>query len=368
MELKLMRKILIVVGTRPNYMKISQFKKLQKSYPNCDVKIIHTGQHYDEKLAQVFFKELEIFPDHILDLKSRTPISQMAEIMVGVEKYITTAFKPDIVLVPGDVNSSVAAALAANKLEIPVGHIESGLRSNDLTMPEEHNRKIIDEIASVFFVTEPSGLSNLKVENKQGAIHHVGNTMIDTIVAFTEQIDKSPILQELEVKEGMYAILTLHRPANVDSKEGLLNLLSVISHVCKKIKVVLSIHPRTQEKFKTFDLENQLSQIKNLIVCPPLPYFSFQKLIKNCLFVLTDSGGIQEETTFYGVTCLTLRDNTERPSTIMEGSNVLIGTNPKNAIIEIDKMLNGDVKKGERPAFWDGQSTNRILKILSEFE
>jgi UDP-N-acetylglucosamine 2-epimerase (non-hydrolysing) len=319
-------------------------------------------------LAQEFFRELEIFSDHILDLKSRTPISQMGEIMIGVEKYITTVFKPDIVLVPGDVNSSVAAALAANKLGIPVGHIESGLRSNDLTMPEEHNRKIIDEIARVLFVTEPSGLSNLKKENKQGAIHYVGNTMIDTIVAFTEQIDKSPILQELEVKEGMYALLTLHRPANVDSKEGLINMLSVISHVCQKLKVVLSIHPRTQAKFKTFDLENQLSQIKNLLVCPPLPYFSFQKLTKNARFVLTDSGGIQEETTFYGVTCLALRDNTERPSTITQGSNVLIGTDPKNAIIEIDKLLNGNVKKGVRPALWDGLSTDRILKILSKFE
>lgn len=363
-----MKKILIVVGTRPNYMKISQFKKLQKSYSNLEIKIIHTGQHYDEKLAQVFFKELEIFPDHILDLKSRTPTSQMAEIMVGVENYITNDFKPDIVLVPGDVNSSVAAALAANKLEIPVGHIESGLRSNDLTMPEEHNRKIIDEIAGVLFVTETSGLSNLKKENKQGDIHHVGNTMIDTIVAFTDKIDQSSILKDLDLEGEAYALLTLHRPANVDSKEGLLNMLSVITHVCQKIKVVLSIHPRTQAKFKTFELENQLNQIEHLIVSPPLPYFSFQKLAKNCKFVLTDSGGIQEETTYYGIPCLTLRENTERPSTITEGSNILIGTNPKNAIAEIDKLFEGCVKKGTRPALWDGGSTNRILKILSELE
>lgn len=359
-----MKKILLIVGTRPNYMKISQFKKLSAQYKNCEVRILHTGQHYDAALAQVFFDELEIKPDDVLSLSKDSSVKQMAEIMMGVEKYIQTKFQPDVVLVPGDVNSSVAAAIAANKLNIPVGHIESGLRSNDLSMPEEHNRKMIDEIASYLFVTEPSGEENLKAEKKTGQIHYVGNTMIDTIVAFQAKIQQSMVLKDLQLSPQNYALVTLHRPSNVDTREGLFNAVEVLKSTAEKIKVVWSVHPRTRQKLQEFDLLDSLKETNNLIISPPQPYFSFQRLISQAKFVLTDSGGIQEETTYYRVPCLTLRENTERPVTIDQGSNVLVGTHLTSAKEAIKKVLNGAEKSGTIPRGWDGEASKRILAVL----
>lgn len=363
-----MRKILIVVGTRPNFIKITQFKKTaDKLFPNYfDLRVVHTGQHYDHKMAEVFFDQFELVPDYFLEIPSETPNTQMAEVMLRLEKTIND-FEPELVMVVGDVNSTFAASLTANKMGVNIAHLESGLRSFDRGMPEEINRILTDEITDYFFVTEQSGIDNLIKEGKgEDQIFFVGNTMIDTMVAFETRIRNSDILEKLNLEEGNFALMTMHRPATVDHKSGLEKMISVINEITGSCKLVFPIHPRTVKRLEDFGLYGQLQKNSELILTEPMDYFSFQKLIASSRFILTDSGGIQEESTFRQVPCLTLRPNTERPSTIELGSNTLIPFDLEVVKNKIEEIESGIYKKGEVPPKWDGKSTERILGILQK--
>ncbi len=361
-----MSKILIVVGTRPNFMKVTQFRKEAARLGGFDIKILHTGQHYDQKMSNVFFEQFGLVPDIFLNIAAASPNTQMAEVMLGLERE-SKIYKPDMILVVGDVNSTFAAALTANKMGIPCCHVESGLRSGDRGMPEEINRILTDEIADFLFVTEQSGVDNLKQEGKDpNKIFLVGNTMIDTMVAYEDDIQNSEILNKLGINAGEFLLMTMHRPATVDNKEGLRKLLDLVAEVTQKLTLVFPIHPRTVARMKSFGMYDELTSIERLILSEPMSYFNFQRLVKDCKLILTDSGGIQEEATFRGVPCLTLRPNTERPSTIDIGTNTLVGFNNQEVLGYVQHVMDGTYKKGEVPPLWDGKATGRILKILKE--
>jgi UDP-N-acetylglucosamine 2-epimerase (non-hydrolysing) len=358
------KKILIVVGTRPNFIKVTRFKKVAAQFPNLDIKFVHTGQHFDEKMSKVFFDQFNLRPDFMLNIGQGTPNAQMANVMLGLEG-VCNEYKPDLLMVVGDVNSTFAAALTGNKMGIKVAHLESGLRSYDRTMPEEINRLLTDEISDLYFVTEQIGLDSLLRDGRDpNNIHFVGNTMIDSLVEFSSQVNDSYILEEYKLSPQNYVLMTMHRPSNVDEKEGLLTLIDIIKSITANLKLVFPIHPRTIAKLKQFELWQEIENLKNLIFSEPLDYFSFQHLTANCKFVVTDSGGIQEETTFLQIPCLTLRNNTERPSTVTIGSNVLVPYTIADVNAYITQIMNGTFKKGEIPPLWDGKSTERILKIL----
>lgn len=359
------KKVLIVVGTRPNFIKVTQFKKLAQLHETLDLRIVHTGQHYDNRMADIFFSQFELVPDFFLNISAGGPNRQIAQIMTELENVINDKFKPDLLIAVGDVNSTLAAALTANKLGIRLAHLESGLRSNDRTMPEEINRIITDELSDIFFVTEESGADNLKIAGvEDDRIVFVGNTMIDTMVAFSSQIENAGILNELNVQANRYVLMTIHRPATVDSKEGLLKLIDLLKELSSKYEIIFPIHPRTTANIKKFGLETEMDLIKNLQLTEPLDYFSFQKLIKHSRFIVTDSGGIQEECTFLGVPCLTLRPNTERPVTCTIGTNTLLPFESDIIRKHIALIERGEYKKGKIPKFWDGKSTERILQYL----
>lgn len=361
-------KILLVVGTRPNYIKVTQFKKIaQSDFKDLfDIKLVHTGQHFDVSMADVFFKQLVIQPDYFLNISKASPNTQMAEIMLRLETLILEKFKPDLVIVPGDVNSTLAAALTANKLNIPLAHLESGLRSFDRSMPEEINRILVDEISDYHFVTEQSGMDNLINEGKpRNKVFFVGNTMIDTLVAFEEQVTSQKNLEILGLEKDGFILITLHRPAAVDNIEGLALVIRILEQLTQKIKVVFPIHPRTKKNIQKFGFKTQIKQMDNLIILGPLDYFSFQNLISQSKMILTDSGGIQEEATFKQVPCLTLRPNTERPSTITIGSNTLLGFDLDEIMRQVDRILSGNYKNGSVPKLWDGGATRRILDIIA---
>ncbi len=359
-----MKKILIVVGTRPNFIKVTQFPSVIKNYPGLECKIVHTGQHFNKNMSSVFFEQFRLQPDIFLNVEAGSPVSQIAGIMKALEKTCTD-YKPDLVIVPGDVNSTLAGALVANKMNIPLAHLESGLRSYDHTMPEEFNRVLTDDMADYFFVTEQSGYDNLLLEGKnKQAIFFTGNTMIDTLVAYSKEIDNSNILQKFEIASKQFLLMTMHRPATVDSIDGLTKLNNLIANITLKYNLVFPAHPRTIINLEKFGFLNKLKLNKKLILCDPLDYFSFQKLVKESLMVITDSGGIQEESTFLGVSCLTLRANTERPVTIALGTNELIPFDEKLIESKIESVENGSYKKGTVPPMWDGKATVRIVKII----
>jgi UDP-N-acetylglucosamine 2-epimerase (non-hydrolysing) len=358
-----MKKILICVGTRPNFIKVTRFKKLSSKY-NLEVKLLHTGQHFDHQMSKVFFDELKLEkPDIYLDAKGNTQVEMIADIMVKFEKELNN-YRPDVVLVPGDVNSSVACALVASRNGIKIGHIESGLRSFDRTMPEEINRILIDDLSDLFFVTEQSGLDHLIKEGKEAnKIHLVGNTMIDSLVNFKGSIDKSNILTKIQCTKD-YGLMTFHRPSNVDSKETLSELVKTIELCCTNLTMVVPLHPRTKKSLVKHNLWDKFKSTKNLILTASLGYLDFMKLVSNSKIVITDSGGIQEETTFLQIPCITVRENTERPITILMGKNELIplnGDRISNRMME--KLKN--IKKGKIPPLWDGFATERILEKIS---
>ena len=361
-----MKKILIIIGTRPNFIKVTQFKRVAEQYKNLEIKIAHTGQHYDAKMSDIFFEQFGLTPDYFMNIPQASPNTQMAEIMLRLENIITNKFTPDLIIVPGDVNSTFAAALTANKMGIKIAHLESGLRSFDRGMPEEINRILTDEITDYYFITEQSGIDHLKKEKKHGKPVFVGNTMIDTMVGFEDNIQASPVMSELNLEKAKFVLMTIHRPALVDVKEEVEKLLSLIKHMSVNYKIVFPIHPRTVNNLKKFGLYYEFNKIENLILGEPMDYFAFQKLIANCSFILTDSGGIQEESTFRQVPCLTLRPNTERPSTITLGTNKLIEFDLDKIISEISSIENGTYKKGKIPPLWDGKATERILKFIDK--
>jgi len=358
-------KILIVVGTRPNFIKITRFKKVNEAMGNpFEIKIVHTGQHYDSKMADVFFTQFELEPDYYLNIPQASANTQIGEIIIRLEKVIEE-FNPAVVVAVGDVNSTFAAAFAGHKLNRIVAHLESGLRSYDRSMPEEINRLLTDEIADYFFVTEQSGYDNLiKEEKNKDAIIFVGNTMIDTLVEFENKIQESKILDEYQIKEKEYVLMTMHRPATVDSEEGLIKLLEIIEYVNQHHHLVFPIHPRTLSKLQQYGLMERVKSNPKIILTEPLDYFAFQKLIAGCSFVITDSGGIQEETTFRSVPCLTLRPNTERPSTVWIGTNELVPFEIEKVQEKINEINTNTFKKGAIPHMWDGFSTERILEAF----
>lgn len=359
-----MKSLHILIGTRPNFIKITQFKKWGKAY-GIEVKFIHTGQHFDVNMADVFFQELGIQPDYFLNIPPATPELQMAEILVGLHNLYQGIAKPDIFMVPGDVNSTLAGAIFANKTGIPLAHLEAGLRSFDKTMPEEHNRILTDNISEYLMVTEQSGLDNIKNEQIKGKAFFVGNTMIDTMVAFEHEIKASPILDKLQIRRQFIPV-TIHRPANVDNEVGLTKLLTLFQLFSIKYDLLFPVHPRTLKNMNAFGLKDKFEQINGLRFLPPLGYFAFQKIVKNAAFVLTDSGGIQEETTFLQIPCLTLRPNTERPSTCEIGTNTLIDFEVEEIMKFVSQIEAGTYKKGQIPILWDGNATERIMQYLMD--
>lgn len=361
-----MKKILTVVGTRPNFIKITQFEKEFAKYPEeFEFRLLHTGQHYDTNMSDVFFQQLQIRkPDYHLGVEGGLPGEQMGKIILGLTEVISE-WQPDLIMAPGDVNSTLAAAIAANKAGIPLAHIESGLRSRDRGMPEEINRILTDEISDILLITEQSGWDNLIAEGKEEAkMAFVGNTMIDTLLAFQPDIDASPIREKLKVSTGQYVLMTMHRPATVDNEEGLIKMLGIIDFITESQTIVFPIHPRTVARLKSHNLWQRLEGNPNLRLSEPMDYFSFQHLIKNSAFVLTDSGGIQEETTYYQVPCITLRPNTERPSTITLGSNILMPLDIDKITAHISQIRSGDLPKGNIPPKWDGKASQRIVEYL----
>jgi UDP-N-acetylglucosamine 2-epimerase (non-hydrolysing) len=350
---------LLIAGARPNFMKIAPVARaFRKS--NINYKIVHTGQHYDYNLSKVFFEDLSIpSPDFFLEVGSASHAVQTASVMVEFEK-LCLEHNPNLVLVFGDVNSTIACALVASKLGIRVGHVEAGLRSLDREMPEEINRILTDHISDILFTTSELAVENLINEGiSQEKIHFVGNVMIDTLVWQNNKISNSEITNKLHLNPGSYDVLTLHRPSNVDNKETLNNILQSFNCDLFK-KVIFPIHPRTMNSIKKFNLENLLEN-KNLVAIDPLGYNDFISLVSNSNMVWTDSGGIQEETSFLGVRCMTLRKNTERPETISLGTNILI--NPtKESIIASKKNTQIPVKKSI--PLWDGKAGTRISNII----
>jgi UDP-N-acetylglucosamine 2-epimerase (non-hydrolysing) len=357
-------KVLCVVGTRPNFIKITQFEKEFGKYASeFKFDLVHTGQHFDDKMSTIFFEQLQLKqPKFNLSITEGNRQKKVTNISEQLEKLFL-AEKPDLVIVVGDVDSTYAAAIAANNQSIKIAHLESGLRSFDLEMPEEVNRIAVDKISDYFFVTEQSGIDNLKIEGVNDAnIFFVGNTMIDTLVAFNEEIKSNQILNTLNLTPENYILATFHRPSNVDNEQSLKVIIELINEIPKDLKVVIPIHPRTKNKIIEFGLNHLIDNNPNIIQLEPIDYFAFQHLILNAKVVLTDSGGIQEETTFRKVPCLTIRDNTERPSTIEIGTNQLLALD-KNLILSKIKEVDG-TKESKIPELWDGKATERIVEVL----
>ena len=368
-------KIILIAGARPNFMKIAPLMDELIGNESFKAVLVHTGQHYDAKMSGLFFKQLGIpEPDINLEVGSASHAVQTARIMERFEKVCMDE-RPDAVLVVGDVNSTAACVLVASKLQIKTIHYEAGLRSNDRGMPEEINRLVTDAICDIFLTTSVDADENLIAEGKkQDKIFMVGNLMIDSLVSNlkkageldVEIVDYNSKKYNLgqDIKIGQYGVMTFHRPSNVDNREDLKNLVTIWGAISKKIPLVFPIHPRTLKNIENFGLKRDIESFPNLILCEPVGYLEFLRLVSESKFVLTDSGGIQEETTFLNIPCLTIRPNTERPVTVWEGSNKLITT--QEAENEIDLILNGKGKKGKAPKFWDGKSAGRIVKILEK--
>ncbi len=352
-------KVVAVAGARPNFMKIAPLLWELRRRPGVTAHLVHTGQHYDERMSRLFFEQLHIpRPDVDLGVGSGSHAAQTAEVMKRFEPVLLDR-RPDVVLVVGDVNSTLACALTAVKLGIDVAHVEAGLRSFDRTMPEEINRLLTDAISRWLFVTEPSGVENLHREGvPAGRIHLVGNVMIDTLLACRDRCEESTILQELALPERGYAVLTLHRPANVDEPAVFARLMGAVGELSTWLPVVFPVHPRTRKALAAG------GTAAGLVVTEPLGYLDFMKLLAHARLVLTDSGGIQEETTVLGVPCLTLRNNTERPITCAEGTNRLVGLEPARILAAARAVLDGPVE-GRIPALWDGQAARRIVDVLA---
>lgn len=362
-----MIKIISVVGARPNYMKVAPIHRSFQEYKNQVQHLIcHTGQHYDANMSKIFFEELELpKPDFYLGVGSGTHAEQTAKIMIEFEKVLLDT-KPDLVIVVGDVNSTIASSLVSVKLGVKVAHVESGLRSFDRTMPEEINRILTDQISDLLFVSEKSGLENLKKEGiDDGKIFFVGNTMIDSLIYYLPKIEKSEILDKLKLQPKQYITVTLHRPSNVDNPENLRLIFQQFEKIAEHFKVVFPIHPRTKRVLEFSGIQNTN---ENILLIDPLGYIDFIKLVKNSKLVLTDSGGIQEETTYLKIPCLTLRDNTERPITCEVGTNKLIGKNYNKIAEECFNQIKNPKQNSQIPPFWDGLTSKRIVeKIVNLF-
>jgi UDP-N-acetylglucosamine 2-epimerase (non-hydrolysing) len=363
--------IYLVAGARPNFMKIAPIVRALQQQSVLTFQIIHTGQHYDRDMNEVFFEELGIpQPDVFMGAGGGSHAQQTARIMVAFEE-LCQATRPDCVLVVGDVNSTLACSIAAKKLGIPVAHVEAGLRSFDMSMPEEINRLVTDSITDWFFVTEPSAVEHLRREGKpDSAIHYVGHVMVDNLLYQADKLaraqdarfDTSAFKADKLAKGGRYGVVTLHRPSNVDDPAAMRKVAGALIEIAAELPLIFPVHPRTRQNLEHFGIDLG----PNITLAGPQAYMAFLDLWKDACVVLTDSGGLQEETTALGVPCITIRENTERPVTVEEGSNVLAGTDPANIIACARQVLRGEGKQGRRPHLWDGRAAERIVAVLAK--
>lgn len=378
-------KIINVVGARPNYMKIGPLIDEMKKHRGIESVLVHTEQHYDENMSKLFFDQLGLpKPDIYLGAGSGSHAQQTAKVMLEFEKVLVKE-NPDLVIVVGDVNSTIACALTASKLQIKIAHVEAGLRSFDKSMPEEINRVLTDHISDYLFITEKSGEINLLREGiDKNKIFFVGNVMIDTLLKHKEKAKDSKILFDLglETEKGFnrsgrkvepFALVTLHRPSNVDDKNNLAEILDALDEIRRFLRIIYPMHPRSRSNIYKFGFSDRFSFLeenkstfeeKNIVALGPLGYLDFIKLMSDSILVLTDSGGVQEETTALKIPCLTLRENTERPVTVSEGSNLIVGTKKKNIVNAALKVINNTHKKGAIPEKWDGCAAKRIVSVL----
>lgn len=360
-----------VVGARPNFMKMAPILRALNAYPHIRAVLIHTGQHYDANLSDAIFADLGMrAPDISLEVGSGKHGAQTARILERMEGVLETGVpsggKYDRVVVVGDVNSTMAAALAAVKLEIPVAHVEAGLRSLDRSMPEEINRIVTDSISDMLFVSEPAGVENLKREGHPDKnVHLVGNVMIDTLRNLLPAAQKRDTLGRYGLKPGNYGVVTLHRPSNVDDPATLNSLLDVLIETSARLPLVFPVHPRTTSRIESFGLSTKLSQARGVLQLPPLGYLDFLAVTSNAQVIVTDSGGLQEESTALGIPCLTMRSNTERPITVDEGTSTLIGNSATLLREKLNDVFNQTYRKALAPALWDGCAAERIARILS---
>ena len=365
-----MKKIYLVARARPNFMKIAPIVRALRDHESLTYSIVHTGQHYDYQMNDVFFEELGIpEPDIFMAAGGGSHSQQTAKIMVAFEE-LCQSDRPDAVLVVGDVNSTLACSIVARKLNIPVSHVEAGLRSGDMTMPEEINRIVTDSISDMFFVTEPSGIENLKREGKDASsIYYVGHVMVDNLLyqvdklvnTDTSAFDTNRFKTLNLTGGGRYGVVTLHRPGNVDDPGTMAQICAALKEISCELPLIFPVHPRTQGNLEKFGIELG----SKITLVGPQAYMPFLNLWKDAAVVLTDSGGLQEETTAMGVPCITIRNNTERPVTVEQGSNVLAGTDPVSIIAETRKVLRGEGKQGRRPHLWDGKAAERIVAVLA---
>jgi UDP-N-acetylglucosamine 2-epimerase (non-hydrolysing) len=363
-----MKKVLHIVGARPNFMKVAPIYKALEKQGLLSQILVHTGQHYDVKMSDVFFTDLGLPAPHIhLNIGSGSHAEQTARVMMALEK-VCLEERPDLVSVVGDVNSTVAAALVTSKLHIPLAHVEAGLRSGDRRMPEEINRLVVDRIADLLLTPSPDGDENLLKEGVEPSrIHFVGNVMIDSLLQSREAALKLTTLSQLGLQPGQYGVCTLHRASNVDDVKVLSGLLSALAHVSHRLPIVFPVHPRTRKMMQEGGLSALLEAAPGLKLVEPLGYLDFLCLTSQARLILTDSGGLQEESTALGVPCLTLRENTERPITVEVGTNLVVGTDPERVRTEALRILDGAGKKGRIPEKWDGRSAERIADIYARF-
>jgi UDP-N-acetylglucosamine 2-epimerase (non-hydrolysing) len=354
-------RILSVVGTRPNFVKISPLLREMRKVPSIHPVLVHTGQHYDRELNQQYFSDIDLpHPDFELAIREKTNSLQVARMVERLEP-LCRQVKPHLLLVVGDVNSTLAASLVGTYLRIPIAHVEAGLRSFDWTMPEEMNRVVTDRLSTLLFTTEKNAETNLLREGvARKRIFFVGNVMIDSLRLQLPRIQQSSILRRLDLQKQQYAVLTLHRPSNVDDQKQLEKLMRTFHELSRKLPLVFPIHPRTRENIKKFHLSAYLANVRAV---DSLVYSDFLSLMQNAKLVLTDSGGVQEETTYLRVPCLTVRENTERPVTVHLGTNRVVGTDPTSITRSFAAVLRGNVKRGTVPPLWDGKAAARIVKI-----
>ena len=358
-------RIVNVVGARPNFMKVAPLMAAYREFSSIETILVHTGQHYDEKMSDLFFRQLGIpQPDILLGVGSASHAVQTAEIMKAFEPVLLD-LRPDAVLVVGDVNSTIACGLVAVKMGVKLVHVEAGLRSFDRSMPEEINRILTDVIGDILFCTEQSDVDNLCREGvAKEKIFLVGNVMIDTLLANRARADESQILDELHLAPGGYAVLTLHRPGNVDDAATFGRILDALEQIQRDMPIVFPVHPRTRGNLAGSSLDVRLRNMSSLRMIDPLGYLEFLKLMSEAKVVLTDSGGVQAETTILKVPCLTLREDTEWPITAEVGSNQIVGTDPERILAAYRRVLDGGRPKPRTPPLWDGQAANRIAQIL----
>lgn len=361
-----------IVGARPNFMKMAPLLRALEAYSHIEPVLVHTGQHYDNNLSDVFFEELGMRrPDISLEVGSGKHGVQTARVLERFETVLEEGppggGRYDRVVVVGDVNSTMATTLAAVKLGVPVAHVEAGLRSFDRTMPEELNRIVTDALCDMLLISEPAGIENLRREgHAENELHLVGNVMIDTLMWLLPKAKKRDTLAQYDLKPGEYGVVTLHRPGNVDAPETLAPLVDVLIETSHRLPLVFPVHPRTRERLERFGLAERLAKAQGIVRLPPLGYLDFLSLTSQAKVIVTDSGGLQEESTVLGIPCLTARPNTERPCTVEEGTSTLVGNDAELLRSCLADVLEGTYKQGHCSELWDGHAAERIAKILAE--